>query len=502
MPTIPLRLSKTRYVAGLQCHKLLWWRVHDPDAPELVPDPVARYRFEQGDEVTRAARERIPGGRLIDFPARQVDNKIAATREALAGSAPAIFEATVLADDTVAAVDILERLPGGAGFAAIEVKSSTRVKPEHLPDLAVQVHVLRRAGLPVTRAEIMHLNSACRFPDLSNLFTRVDVTREVEAVLLGVPAEIEAQLAALRGPLPDVAVGAHCTKPYACPFLARCWPEVPDDHVSGLYRVGRVKALALEADGVTSIRDLPSDFEMNLIHQRQARALTSGRVVVEPTLARALRQFVSPIAYLDFETVAYAIPRWEGCRPWGNVPVQFSVNVERDGARGDLAHHQWIAEGPEDPRPALARALVRACAGARAVVAYYAGFERACLEQLAQAVPALRDDLLEIAARLVDLLPVVRNHVYHPDFGGGFSIKQVLPALVPTLSYNDLTFQDGMLASIELMRLMQESGTGPRGEERTRLRGDLLAYCARDTLAMVKLLERLRGMVGSQLELF
>ncbi len=332
-----LRLSKSRYVAGLQCHKQLWWRVHDRDAPELVPDPVARNRFEQGDEVTRVARTRFPGGKLIDLPPFQYDNKIAATREALAGSAPAIFEATFQADDTIAAIDVLERLPGGWGV--IEVKSATKVKPEYLPDLAIQVHVLRRAGLPVVKAEVMHLNSACRFPDLGNLFTRVDVTREVEAVLLGVPDEVAAQLRMLRAPLPDVAIGEHCTKPYDCPFLERCWPDVPPDHVSSLYRVGRVKALVYEADGVSRIGDLPSDFEMNVIHQRQVRAITSGRIVVEPTLARALEQFVSPIAYLDFETVGYAVPRWNGCRPWQNVPVQFSVHIEQ--GRNRLAHHQW-----------------------------------------------------------------------------------------------------------------------------------------------------------------
>ena len=492
-----LRLSKSRYVAGLQCHKLLWWKVHDSNAKELAIDPVAKNRFEQGDEVTRLARTHFPGGKLIDLPPFQYDNKIIATREALSSGASAIFEATFQADETVAAVDVLERLPGGWGV--IEVKSATKVKPEYLPDLAIQVHILRRCGLPVVRAEVMHLNSACRFPDLGNLFTRVDVTKEVAAVLLGAPAELAAQLAMLRDRLPDVAIGEHCSKPYACPFLERCWPDVPADHVSSLYRVGRVKALAYEADGMSSIRDLPSDFEMNVIHQRQIRAVTSGRMVVEPTLARALAQFSWPIAYLDFETVAYAVPRWDGCRPWQNVPVQFSVHIEQ--GRNRLAHHQWIAEGPDDPRPALARELVQACAGAKCVVAYYASFERDCLLQLAEVVPQLSSDLIGIAARLVDLLPVVRNNVYHPDFGGGFSIKQVLPALVPALSYRDLHFQDGMLASLELMRLMQQRERIPPAE-RTKLRDDLLRYCERDTVAMVKLLERLRGMVGAQLELF
>src|SRR5258708_40216875 len=133
--------------------------------------------------------------------------------------------------------------------------------------------------------------------------------------------------------------------------------------------------------------DLARDCEMNVIHQRQVRAVTSGRMVVEPTLARALEQFVSPIAYLDFETVGYAVPRWNGCRPWQNVPVQFSVHIEQ--VRNRLAHHQWIAEGPEDPRPALPRALVKACAGATFVVAYYASFERDCLLQLAEVGPHL-----------------------------------------------------------------------------------------------------------------
>ena len=381
----------------------------------------------------------------------------------------------------------------------IEVKASNSRKPEHLPDAAVQVHVLRGSGLQVERAEVMHLNPECRYPDLSNLFVREDVTALVEGALIGVRDELAAQQRMLEGPLPDVRIGEHCSRPYECPFIERCWPKLPDHHVSNLYRIERKRALELEADGYATIYDLPSDLELSVIHARQVKAVQTGRMVVERTLSKALAQFTSPLAFLDFETVSLAIPRWPGCRPWQQVPVQFSVHLE-DRGRG-LAHHQWIADGPEDPRPALAKALVAACAGARKVVAYHASFERECIKQLREAVPRWARELERIEKRLVDLLPTIRSHVYHPDFGGGFSIKKTLPALVPGLSYADLKVQDGEVATVELQRLMLE-GDGTPPAERAALREALLRYCERDTWAMVKLLEKLRGLVADQLELF
>lgn len=497
MASKSLRLSKSRYLNGLQCHKQLWWRVHDPEAPELSPTPGQQNRFAQGREVGERARGQVPGGELIDLPFYQYDNKVAATREAMRRELPAIYEAWFLADETYVGVDVLERTT--RGHSVIEVKASNSRKPEHLPDVAVQVHVLRRSGLPVERAEVMHLNSECRYPDLSNLFVREDVTPLVEAALIAVPDELAAQQRMLEGPLPDVPIGEHCTKPYDCPFITRCWPKLPDHHVSSLYRIDRRQARELEADGYATIYDLPSDLELSVIHARQVKAVQTGRMVVERSLGGVLAQFTPPLAFLDFETVSLAIPRWPGCRPWQQVPVQFSVHLDERG-RG-FVHREWIAEGPEDPRPALAEALVEACAGARKVVAYYASFERDCLRQLRDAVPRLARELERIEKRLVDLLPAIRNHLYHPDFGGGFSIKRTLPALVPGLSYSDLKVQDGELATVELQRLMLQGAELPAAE-RTELRQALLAYCQRDTWAMVKLLEKLRSLVSVQLELF
>jgi hypothetical protein len=171
----------------------------------------------------------------------------------------------------------------------------------------------------------------------------------------------------------------------------------------------RRRALELDQEGYHTIHDLPEDVLLGAIADRQRRAVQSGQLIVEPGLAKALEHFVPPIAFLDFETVGLAVPVWNGCHPYDAVPVQFSCHVVDEN--GQVTHHEWLADGPEDPRPALAERLVTVCARARTVVAYNAPFERRCLEQLAEAVPRSRDAVRGTTSRLADLLPVVRGFV-------------------------------------------------------------------------------------------
>ena len=194
------------------------------------------------------------------------------------------------------------------------------------------------------------------------------------------------------------------------------------------------RTLELDEQGYRTIFDLTEDVLLGGAADRQRRAVQTGQIIVDPGLADALAGIAPPVAFLDFETVGLAIPVWNGCHPYDQVPVQFSCHVE--DAAGHVTHHAWLAEGPADPRPALAERLVTACAAAHTIVAYHAPFERQCIVQLAEAVPALAAPLGSIAERLVDLLPIIRNHVYHPDFGGSFSLKRVLPALVPEARYD------------------------------------------------------------------
>ena len=489
----PAGLSKSRFTAGLQCHRQLWWRVHERDAPELQPDASLQAVFDQGTLVGEAARRYVPGGTLIDLPYDDYAGKLAATRRALASGTPAIYEASVSAGNVFVAVDILAR--EGRGWRVIEVKSSTSVKEQHIPDAAIQVHVLRLAGLEVTGADIMVLDRRCTWPDLSNLFMREDVTGPVEAMLAELPRQVEEQLAVLRGPLPTVPIGDHCTDPYDCPFLARCWPPRPEHHVSTLYYMKR-NAAEFEANGWATIHDLPEGLKLNVQADRQRRAVQAGRVIVEGDLAASLSRFEGPLAFLDFETVAPAIPCWDGCHPYDAIPAQFSCH--RESGNGTLEHHEWVADGPGDPRPEVARRVIEACRGARTVVAYNMSFEKSCLERMAQALPAEAEALRDVIARLADPLPVLREHVYHPGFGGSFSLKAVLPALVPELTYEGLEIAGGTDASLALSRLVLD-GEGLAAEERQQAREALMRYCELDTLGVAKVVEKLRSMAEADL---
>ncbi|HNS00357.1 MAG TPA: DUF2779 domain-containing protein [Planctomycetota bacterium] len=483
-----MRLSKSRFTSGLQCHRRLWWEVHEPQAKELIPDELTQAIFDQGTRVGAVARSYVPGGRLVDLPHNAYGERIALTGELLREPTPAIYEATLTAGDVYAAIDILER--AGDGFNLIEVKSSTRVKDEHIPDVAVQAYILLSNGLALKRAELMHLNPACVYPDLSHLFKRADVSARVGALQRELPRLIAEQLRVLAGGLPDASVGEHCAQPYACPFIDRCRGALPRYHVSTLYRVkkGGEKFLA---SGIETIDRLPAGLKLSEIQERQRRAVTTGRLVVEPGLAGALRDFEEPIAFLDFETVAPAIPVWNGCHPYASVPAQFSCHrLSRDGA---VVHYEWLSEGPDDPRPEIARRVAEACRDARSIVAYNAPFERRQLEALADAAPELADELMAIAEKLLDLLPVVRTYVYHPDFAGSFSIKSVLPALVPGPGYEELQIAEGGVASARLERLLLRGGEMTAAERR-RAAGELRRYCALDTDGLRRLLERLRGL--------
>lgn len=487
----PQLLSKDEVLAGLRCRKLLWWAVHEPGAPELKPSDVLLDRFDQGREVGKLARQYVPGGELIGTPFLSLADRFDLTRRAVQAGDNPLYEAAFEADGVVVLVDILERTPDG--FVVIEVKASTELKKKHIPEIALQVHVARRTGLPVHRAELMHLNKGCRYPNLQNLFVREDVTGEVETILLVFPAAIPAELETVRGNLPEVQIGDHCTTPERCPFMGRCWPPQPKYHIRTLHNVRKKKLATLTAMGVTSIAEIPDDFELNEINCRQRQAIRGGLIVVEPSLARVLVNLREPLAFLDFETLSRAIPIWDGCAPWEHVPAQLSCHVRH--ANGQVDHHEWLVNGPGDPRRELAERLLDACGAAPVVVAYFATFERDRILGLASTFPDLRAELLSIAGRLVDLWPIVRDHVYDPAFEGGFSLKVVAPTLVPELTYEDLAIASGGDATIELARLALSTDVLTE-TERANLRRELLEYCKRDTWCLVRLLDRLRELAA------
>lgn len=482
-------LTKSDFIAGAQCHRLLWWRRHEPDAVELQPDRVLQDLFDQGNLVGGLARERFPGGVLIPHQRSRAE-RARQTTEVIAAGATVIFEASFLFEGTFVACDVVIREP--EGWRLIEVKSSTRRKDEHIVDLAVQAWVLGQCGLDVARVDVMHLNGDFRHPDTNDLFATTTVTDEVFAWLPRVPDEVRRQLVVLEGALPEVPIGLHCSEPWDCAFAPRCWPE-DAQHISRLYLVGPKRAAQYMARGVHRIEQLPPTEKLSFTARRQLRSMERGECIVEPKLGAALGALDDePIGFLDFETIARAVPVWNAMAPWGMAAAQFSYHESVPG--GTYRHEEHLAEGPGDARPLVAERLVAATRGAAKVVTY-SSFEKARIRALRETVPKLAAELTTLEGKLVDLLPIVRDHVYHPRFLGSFSLKQVLPALVPELSYDDLVIVDGRVASVEIARLLFVADRIPAAE-RDRVRHDLLEYCKRDTWAMVRLLEVLRGLAA------
>ena len=323
--TDSFHLTKSRFTSGLQCHKKLWWEVHEPDAPELQPDKVLQDLFNQGHLVGVRARTRYPGGILIDLPYEARDKRVAATQEALKDGAPAIFEASFLANDTLVKIDVLEKI--NDGYRLTEVKSSNSQKPEHIGDVAVQRSVAEACGLKISETQVLHLNGDFRHPDSGDLFAGTDVTAPVSTFLPQVPEEIARQRAMLAGPIPSVPLGAQCFEPHECPFFTRCWPNSPD-HIGNLAGVGPKKTVAYLARGIETIPQLPPNEKLNFTQKRQLKAMAESRLVVEPTLANALEPFTSAqrLGFLDFETILRAIPVWPGMAPWQPAAAQFSYH--------------------------------------------------------------------------------------------------------------------------------------------------------------------------------
>ena len=484
----PHRLSKSRFTAGLQCHRQLWWKVHEPRAAELRPGAALQAVFDMGNRVGERARQEFPNAVLINFDYRRPLASVKPTRQAIDAGASVILEASFFEDDIFVAVDALSK--EGDGWVLTEVKATTRVKPQHIPDAAVQAHVVEKAGLPVVRVELMHLNREHRHPNQGPLFIRADISAEVAAHRGDIAGEAGAQMQMLAGELPHVEPGPHCTSPYDCPFLDRCVAPAPDHLIEELNGIRANKLGELREAGIETVDQIPSDFPLEPLWARHRAAVLRKQLIVEPGLREVLASYRYPIAMLDFETVGPALPVWNGCSPFGAVPVQFSVHTVHED--GEVSHSAYLAEGPGDPRPGVAEALIQALDGAETVLAWHASVEKRCLGQLAKACPERAPALLEARNKTEDLLVVVKNHLYHPDFRGSFSIKNVVLSLLPDMAYDELDVADGQIASSLLERLLCRPEELSQGEGEA-LQTQLTAYCDHDTAVMVELLGVLRS---------
>ncbi|HXB75038.1 MAG TPA: DUF2779 domain-containing protein [Candidatus Acidoferrales bacterium] len=487
-------MSKSKFVAGVQCLKRLYLQIYQSELA-AESDDGQEARLEQGNEVGRLAQSAFPGGVLVDFGPLELDAALARTAVLVDDpSVPAIFEATFRYSGVLVRVDILERC-GRNRWRLIEVKSSVELKEHYLYDVAIQHYVVSGCGLDLSSAVLMHLNRDYIYDgksyDPHKLFVIAGVTRAARNLAKDIPKLLRAQRKALaQASPPGVEPGPHCRDPYICEFFSYCNPDPPENHVSCLPRLSEKKRQDLLDLGITLIREIPDDFPLTEIQNRVSVAVRTGRAWVSQTLAKALAGLKYPIYFMDFESLFPAIPRHAGMWPYSHIPFQWSVHrqLTPDAA---LEHFEFLADDARDRRVEFVGSLCETLGRRGRIVVYNAAFESRRLRDLADWFPEFGDKIAKIQGRLWDLLPFVREHVYHPEFQGSYSLKAVLLALVPDLTYDGMEVAHGGEAGLIWERMIRDGLAAP---ERARLRLALLAYCRHDTLAMVNVLERMKAL--------
>jgi len=481
-------LTKSRFLAGLQCPKRLWLEFHEP----LPPSPLVPLPILEGRRVDALLQRLLPGV-CVSREGGLLDAIEVTTRLFEAGIPGRTYQPAFRAGDLAAIADVVESRHGSVTLT--EVKAATGVRDEHLSDLAFQALVMRAAGVPVDRMLLMHVDKGFvlqREDEYDGLLQAAEVTTPVEERL---PAVEDAAALCLQvmaqSQEPAVRTGAHCDVPYACPYLGRCTLQegVPPEYPVEILRRAPKVVRMLQAAGFRDLRDVPEGKLQGALHRRIREATVSGEPFIDRAAARAVTKLQYPIAYLDFETVCPAIPERIGTRPYQMLPFQFSAHVE-EGPE-DVRHVEHLSAGLPLDLAALAEALAAAIPEEAPVLAYNASFEQGVLLDLADRVPAHAQALREIAARLVDLLPIARRAYYHRDMKGSWSFKAVLPTIDATLDYAGLEgVQEGSGAQLAFIEMV----AGDTDPQRQRdLRRQLLAYCERDTWGMVVLRRMLAG---------
>jgi len=483
-------LSKSKLMSARQCLKRLHLEINRPELVEISPSTQAAFNI--GNSIGDIAHQIYGKEDAVVIPYEGgMSHAIKKTARLVAGGPQyPIFEATFQHGGVLVRVDAL--LPDGNAWRIVEVKASTSVKDEHVFDCAAQRWVFEGLGHKLTGISLAHVNNTFVYEGEGNfegLLTESDETESSGTILPTVPEWIATAQDAASGDEPQIGVGAHCHKPYECPFVSHCWPSDAEYPVQGLGG-GKAKLGELIAEGIEDIRDVP----VNRLTEKQQwiQAVTkSGKA----ELLGGARDFAEsldyPRYYLDFETIMPALPVWAGTRPYQTLPIQWSCHYESEP--GKLDHADFLDLTGEPPMLRLAESMIRAL-GTAGPVLMYTAYERTVINGLIERFPDLEAPLQAIVDRLVDLHPPTQQFYYHPAMAGSWSLKAVLPTIAAEMQYSELEgIQEGTAASEGYLEAISP-GTSP--ERKIELKEQLLRYCKFDTEAMVRLVEFLSKAKG------
>ncbi|MBI5633301.1 MAG: DUF2779 domain-containing protein [Nitrospirae bacterium] len=437
------------------------------------------------------------GGRRSSFRAASkflialtTPHKIEATKSAIRKGRKTIYEASFEHEGVFVKVDILNK--GKKGWNIYEVKNSTKLDDVYIKDTALQYYVLKGAGIKLDRAYVVLLNKAYIKKgalEIKKLFISEDVTDRVLGQQKFVGEQIPKLKAMLAAKMPDIPLGKYCEKPYLCDFKGHCWKDLPEYSVISLRGKG-IDKYKLYESGIVHLADVPAE-SLNKDQRLQLEAFLKKKKIIDK---KAIREFIStlwyPLYFLDFETFESPIPIYDKARPTHKIPFQYSLHyIKRKG--GKVYHSEYLARPGTDHRKELLKKLLAEIPEKACVLAYKKSVEKSALNLLAEQFPRFRSAIEKITDNLRDLMVPFQNRAfYHYKMKGAYSIKAVLPVIDPTLSYSELEIANGNMAMVEYARM--NSSKDPAEIE--EIRRSLIKYCTLDTLAMVRLLDKLQTM--------
>ncbi len=399
----------------------------------------------------------------------------------------------------VARADILTR--AGGQWALCEVKAATSIKSEHIADAAFQAVVFTRAGFDLVGVRLVHLSRAYRRsgpPTAAQMLVALDVTERVHRRMAAMEGEIERARTALGDPhTPGVCLCDMGTRGTRCPTFDHFHPGWPSGDT--IYDLGSINTRTIGeaiARGVVRLADWPDDIAVLPRQRLQIDVLKRGEAHLDRRRIRHLLDGLRfPLHFLDYETFQTAVPVFDGCAPWAQVPFQYSLHVVE--ADGSTAHREflWTDRGA-CPVPALVRQLRREIQPGGSVIVWNQPFEAARNREMAELVPEAADFLLDVNERMIDLMDVVKKGWWvHPNFNGSASIKKVLPVVAPELAYELLDIGDGAAASETWFAAVMGDPEAMTDDERAAVFAALRIYCRRDTEALIRILRRLETLV-------
>lgn len=499
-------ITKSDYILYRECHKNAWMKIHKPEIyykSEL--SEFEKSLIETGNEVELLARKLFPSGILIEGRDEQARKD---TQDFLAAKKPVLFQPIFVKDGFLAAADILER-DGTGGYIIYEVKAANEIKEKvHFYDLAFQVNLLEKSGLKINKIKLIHLNSEhirSGDLDLQKLFLIDDVTREVTKLLDNVSAEMEVALNYLsKDSEPRGACCCICKgRSGHCATFQYSNPDVPEYSVHDIARIGSSKKRLeqLIDSNILHIHQIPEDFKLTDIQRKQVEAHVYDKVLIETKqIAKEFKKLIFPLYFLDYETFPSAIPRFDGYSPYQQIPFQYSLHILKSPVRqaqggpdSELEHLDFLYVESNDPSRPLAESLQKDIGDFGSVIVWNKKFECKINKEIGERFPEFKIFMDSVNRRIYDLMDVFSKQYYvHKHFRGSASIKCVLPALVPGLTYKDRHIQEGGTASQSWNRITTASISR---EEKNKISKDLLDYCELDTYAMYAIWKHLKELI-------